>query len=99
MPTNKELKQHLDKYKALYKSTSDANRRLQQVNADLQIHLKTALANLVNAQKAVTINKTMLRQVAEGHNRKEQELIELLTQLKAKLRELGYNGDFDSLGK
>lgn len=98
MPTNKVLKETLAKFKALYKSTSEANIRLQQTNADLQKQLKTSLANLAHAQISVDLNKKMLRQMAEENNRKENELIELLTQLKAKLRELGYDGNFDNLG-
>lgn len=96
--TKKEMSDKLDKYIKLYKSVSDANKRLEQSNRDLQNQLATAKANLENANNAVEINKNLLRQMTEEHSKKEQELIDLMTRLKAKLREMGYDGNLDNLG-
>ena len=96
--TRKELEEHLSKFKRLYRSVGDANKRYEQIISDLQTKLVTAESNLENAQQAVNINKTLLRQLAEENSKKEEGLINLLTQLKKKLREMGYDGNFDSLG-
>jgi uncharacterized protein YjaG (DUF416 family) len=98
MPNNREIKEHLRKYKALYQSLAEANKRQTQTILELQNQVSTLSSNLVNAQKAVDINKGILRSATEGHNLKEQELISLLTGMKAKLREMGYNGNYDNLG-
>lgn len=94
----RELKNQLVKYKRLYRATGEANKRLEAVNKDLMGRLSVAEANLGNCQQALDMNKQLLRQMAEGHNAKEQGLVELLNKLKAKLREMGYHGDFDRLG-
>ena len=97
--TGKEAKAALIKYKQLYRSLAKANKNAEQTIKDLQLRIQTLTANLENAQRAVDINKTLLHQVTHEHNNKEQGLIALMTQLKAKLREMGYDGDFDRLGK
>ena len=94
----KEAKQQLAKYKQLYSSLANANRKAQQTINDLQAQLNTAQANLLNANNAVEINKKILRNATDEHKKKEKGLIDLLTNLKAKLREMGYDGDYDSLG-
>jgi cysteinyl-tRNA synthetase len=96
--TMKQMKGRMDKFRRLYNSTVIANRRFEQTINDLKASLATALANNANCQKALDINKTLIRQMSEEHGKKEQELIKLLTQLKAKLREMGYDGNFDNLG-
>jgi hypothetical protein len=96
--TGKEAKAALIKYKQLYRSLAKANINAEQTIKDLQLQVQTLTANLENAQKAVDINKNLLHQVTHEHNNKEQALIGLLTKLKAKLREMGYDGNFDRLG-
>jgi hypothetical protein len=96
--TKKELEDEGIKWKSLYKGIARTNERFQiQIN-DLSRRLATAETNLVNAQNAVDLNKNMLHQVSTENNKKEQELIALMNKLKAKLREMGYDGSFDSLG-
>ena len=96
--TPKQAKNQLDKYKRLYRVTGEANKRFERTITDLIGHNKTLGANLINAQNAVDLNKILLRQMMEDHNQKQHDLIALLTSLKAKLREMGYDGDFDNLG-
>jgi cysteinyl-tRNA synthetase len=96
--TKKQMQDRMDKFRRLYKGLAETNRRFEQTINDLKSALATALANNTNCQKALDLNKTMLRQMSEEHGKKEQELIKLLTQLKAKLREMGYDGNFDNLG-
>lgn len=96
--TKKQLEAQLVKFKQLYKSVADANKRWEKTNNDLMKQLQIANNNLVNAQNAVNMHKNMLVQTTEAHNKKEQGLVELLNKLKAKIREMGYHGDFDSLG-
>jgi hypothetical protein len=96
--TGKEAKAALIKYKQLYRSLAKANKNAEQTINDLQLKVQNLTANLENAQKAVDINKNLLHQVTHEHNNKEQALIGLLTKLKAKLREMGYDGNFDRLG-
>lgn len=93
-----KLQESLDHWKRLHNNVAETNKRFQAQVHDLTVRLKTMEMNLANAQKASDINKNMLRQMGEAHTKKEQELIKLLTQLKAKLREMGYDGSFDNLG-
>lgn len=97
--TNKEAKESLEKYKRLYRSLAIAHRVAEEKINELQLQVQILKTNLVNAQGAVDINKKLLHQVSHEHNNKEQALIGLLTNLKAKMREMGYDGDFDNLGK
>ena len=93
----KELEDQYNKYRRLYKSTAEANKRFEQTIRDLQAQLRTALSNLENANNALAIQKDLNRQMGEEHNRKQQELVEYMNLLKGKLRELGY-ADFNNLG-
>jgi hypothetical protein len=96
---DKLLKEELEKWKTLYTGAGVVIRSLERQLADLSTKLSVAESNLSNAQNAVAINKTILRQVTEEHNRKEKDLIEFMNRLKAKLREMGYDGSFDRLGQ
>lgn len=97
--TGKQLKAELEKYKRQYKILVGRCEQLDNENADLKAKLTMMAKNLTNAQNAFDANKALLRQMGEEHNKKEQDLIEFMNKLKAKLRELGYNGNFDRLGQ
>lgn len=97
--TGKQLKAELDKYKRQYKIVVGRCQQLEAAVEDANARMAIMGKNLINAQSAVDANKTLMRRMGEEHNRKEQELIEFMTNLKAKLRELGYNGHFDRLGE
>lgn len=94
----KEAKQALEKYKRLYDSLAKANQKAERTIQDLKAQAAALSANLINANNALDINKTILRDATDQHNLKEKGLIDLLTNLKAKLREMGYHGNFDNLG-
>jgi hypothetical protein len=96
---DKLLIEERDKWKNLYTGAGVVIRSLERQLNDLQTQLSLAVANLKNANDALAINKTILRQAAEEHNRNEKELIEFMNRLKAKLREMGYHGSFDRLGQ
>lgn len=53
---------------------------------------------LSNADQAVEINKNLIRQLNEEHNKKEQQMVYFMNKLKDKLREFGY-ADFNRLGE
>ena len=95
----KEAKQALEKYKRLYESLAKANQKAERTIQDLKAQIANLSETLANANRAFDINKTILRDATDQHNQKEKGLIDLLTNLKAKLREMGYNGNFDNLGK
>lgn len=94
-----KTKEELEKWKTLYTGAGVVIRSLERQINDLQTQLSLAVANLKNANDALAINKTILRQATTEHSRKEQELIEFMNRLKAKLREMGYDGSFDRLGQ
>lgn len=84
-------------WKRLYDSAANRIMNLEQIIEEKNVALSNLSNNLANAQKAVDINKTMVRNGLTEFNRKEQEYIEILNKMRAKLKELGY-GDFDKLG-
>jgi hypothetical protein len=96
---DKLLKEELEKWKTLYSGACVVIRSLERQLESLASKAQIAEMNLKNAQDAVLINKTLLRQVTEENNKNEKELIEFMNRLKAKLREMGYNGSFDRLGQ
>jgi len=91
--TNKDL----EKWKSLYNGLSRHVELLEKKIMDQNAVMKIMRENLENAQKAVDINKKMLRDSMTEYNEKEQEYIKVLNLLKDKLREFGYV-DFNSLG-
>lgn len=93
-----KIKEELEKYKSLYRSMVNGNKKMEQTILDLRLRLGAVMQNLENANQAVQMNKDMLRQIGEEHNKKERGLIAFMNQLKAKLKEMGYNGSFDRLG-
>lgn len=95
----KQVMQERDKWKSLYNGLGDTVQRLEKEICQLTIKVSQAQSNQNNASSASEINKNILRQATEEHNRKEQEMVGLITKLKAKLREMGYDGDFDRLGQ
>ena len=95
----KEAKQGLEKYKRLYDSLAKANLKAERTIKDLKAQVANLSETLANANRAFDINKTIMRNATDQHNQKEKGLIDLLTNLKAKLREMGYNGNFDNLGQ
>jgi predicted nucleic acid-binding Zn-ribbon protein len=93
----KQLKAELDKYKRQYRNLAERCKQLEGQLSAAESQTDVLRVSLSSAQKAVDINKTMLRQSVEEHSRKERELIEYMNLLKAKLRDLGY-ADFNKLG-
>ena len=94
----KLLKDELDEYKRSYKRIVARNEQLEEQWVAQEARIKLLGDSLANCQQALDINKTNMRQLAEENQKKENDLVALLTSLKAKLREMGYNGDFDNLG-
>lgn len=86
-----------DYWRRLYSSLKDQFDRLEKSLVEQGASMRIMALNLENAQKAVDINKAMLRQITEEANAKEQEYIGLINRLKDKLREFGY-ADFNNLG-
>jgi hypothetical protein len=86
------------KWKRLYESLSDQVEVLEGRVKDMGAKAVIMKLNLENAQKAVDINKQMLRDSVTEYNQKEQEYIGLINKLKEKLRALGY-ADFRGLGE
>jgi len=95
---NKKMKDELDKYKRQYKNIVNRNVQLENQFQRQEEKNQQLLNSLVECQKAVDMNKTLLRKFGEEHNRKENEMVDLMNRLKAKLREMGYNGNFNRLG-
>ena len=96
---SKLLKDELDKYRRQYDGLVEIHRILEKKLEQVQMALSFSVTNLGNAQQAVDMNKKLMRQMGEEHNKKEQDLIVFMNQLKAKLREMGYDGNFDKLGE
>lgn len=84
-------------WKRLYESAAIRIFTLEETLHQEEAKVKALIENLGNAQKAVDINKTMLRNGLTDFNRKEQEYIVLINKMKEKLRGLGYV-DFNRLG-
>lgn len=95
---NKQLKDDFDKYKRSYAAIVDRNVQLEKRYAEQEDRIAVLSGSLENCQKALDMNKSLMRQISDEHSKKENSLVEILTALKAKLREMGYNGDFDNLG-
>ena len=93
----KPLKDELDKYRRQYDGLVEVHRILENKLEQAQSALSFSVKNLANAQQAVDANKKLMRQMGKEHSRKEQDLIAFMNRLKAKLREMGYDGSFDSL--
>jgi hypothetical protein len=94
----KKIKEELDKYKRQYRNLVSRCEQLesQLIAADeREVIMRN---NLLHAQNALDSNKAMLRQMVAEQSKKEHGLIDLMNGLKAKLREMGYDGNFDRLG-
>lgn len=94
----KLLKAEFDQYKRSYKLIVARNTQLEEQWVQQEARIELLGKSLEQCQRGLDLNKTLMRQLGEEHNKKENELVALLTGLKAKLREMGYNGDFDNLG-
>lgn len=95
----KIIKEELAKYKRQYKIIVDLNKQMESEIAANKDVITLLTQNLENAQKALDIQKNLGRQMSAEWSKKEQGLIEFMNCLKNKLREMGYDGDFDRLGK
>ena len=95
--SGKQLKIELDKYKRQYRNLVARCQQLEGQLLAAEKNMEVLGQSLKFAQSAVDMNKAMLRQSVDEHNRKERDLIEYMNLLKAKLRELGY-ADFNRLG-
>jgi predicted nucleic acid-binding Zn-ribbon protein len=93
----KKLKDEFEQYNRSYKLLVERNDQLEKRYAEQENKITVLINSLENCQKAFDTNKTLLRQMAAEHNKKEQSLIEYMNKLKAKLRELGY-ANFNKLG-
>ena len=93
----KKLEDELDKYKRSYKQIVGRNAHLEELYIKQEERIAILTGALENCQKAVDMNKQMLRQMGEEHASKEAGLVDFMNKLKAKLREFGY-ADFNRLG-
>ena len=93
----KKLQDELDKYKRSYKQIVDRNTQLEERFEVQEDRIAVLTSSLEQCQKAVDMNKKLLRQMGEEHGRKEQGLVSFMNRLKDKLREIGY-ADFNNLG-
>jgi predicted nucleic acid-binding Zn-ribbon protein len=96
--TGKQLKEELGKYKRQYRLIVNRCEQLEKQNNKAEEMLEVMRNNLLEAQKSVDLNKALLRQTMEEHSKKEHGLVALMNGMKAKLREMGYDGNFDNLG-
>ena len=87
----------LKKWKTLYQGIAEQNDRLEKRHMAQLAAMKVMRENLNNAQKAVEINKEMLRNSMTEFNAKEQEYIKVMNGLREKLKDVGFS-DFNSLG-
>jgi len=94
----KLLKDELDKYRRSYKRLVERNDELEARYHEQEERIAVLARSVEHCQKALDMNKDLMRRLGEEHNHKENDMVALLTGLKAKLREMGYNGDFDRLG-
>lgn len=94
---NSNLKEELRKYKQQYNILVVRCNQLEGQLLDANGQINFLRQSLFSAQKALDINKDLLRRTAEEHNKKEQSLVSFMNKLKDKLRELGY-ADFNNLG-
>ena len=94
----KALNEEKEKWRRLYASLAASIPKmkieLDNLRRDVEINRK----NCENANKAAQISKTILHTTMRDHGEKEKEYIALINGMKSKLRELGYDGDFDRLG-
>lgn len=100
MPDKKEvpIEVQLLEWKKHYKSVSERCKKLEAQVQEQDRNIMFLSHSLKNAQTAVQLNKDVLLKVTEEHNKKEKDLIDFMNKLKAKLREMGYDGNFDNLG-
>lgn len=95
----KELKADFEKFRRSYALIIERNAQLEKQYEQQEERIALLSRCLENCQKALDINKSLMRQISAEHDKKENSLVELLTALKAKLRDMGYNGNFDRLGQ
>jgi len=98
MENIQELRNEFDKYKRSYNAIVKRNTDLENQYVAQENRIQLLMSSLDNCQKALDINKNLMRKLAEEHNNKESSLVDFMNKLKKKLRELGYNGSFDNLG-
>jgi hypothetical protein len=84
--------------KSRYKSLQEAVGRLEGEVAKKDLTIALAEAKLVNAQNNVMTRKLINDNALGGFNAKEQMYIKKLDAYRNALKELGYNGDLDTLG-
>jgi hypothetical protein len=92
------VEEDLKKWKVLYKGIAEQNERLEARHTAQLAAMKVMRENLENAQKAVDINKQMLRDSVTESNAKEQEYIKVINSLKEKLTDMGCK-DINQSGK
>ena len=91
----KKIKEEFDIYKRQYQNLVSRCKQLENQLADSEKREVIMRNNLFQAQNALDTNKMLLRQMVEEQSKKEHSLIDLINRLKSKLREMGYNGNFD----
>lgn len=94
----KKLKEELDKFKRSYKLIVARNVELENQFQKQEERIAVLTQSIEECQRALDMNKKLMHQLGEEHNRKEHELVTFMNALKAKLREMGYNASFDNLG-
>jgi len=87
-----------NEWKSRYESLLMAFNRLEAQSKQQAETITFLTQQLANADKAVEINKNLLRMVTEEHNKKELDMVYYMNKLKDKLREFGY-ADFNRLGE
>jgi len=94
----KALKEEKEKWRKLYTSLAAAIPRINTEMDALRKMAEISRRNCENANKAAQTSKTILHTTMAQHNEKEKTYIALINGLKRKLREMGYDGNFDHLG-
>ena len=91
------MSEEVKKWKKLYSGLVERNRALEKELVEKEKHILVLLNSVEHAQGAVDINKSIMRQSLLDFNAKEQNYIEVISKLRAKLKEMGF-ADFDNLG-
>lgn len=82
-------------WEARYKSLFNGLDKLEKTIFTQNIQLEAMKQNLENSQKAIDLNKVILRNAIEGHNAKEQEYIAVINRLRDRLMGVDFGGDID----
>jgi len=96
--TKQQLLDELAEWKSKYRSLAAAHQVLEGKVATAHLQLELASKRVEHAQLNVDQRQAATQVALQQFNEKEQLYTRKLHALRAKLREVGYNGDLDNLG-